>query len=221
MMIQIAHRGYSDKYGDNNMESFLEAMKIGFEMIELDIQECKTGEIVVFHDTYLESRPIRDYTLKELNEKNIVELISVFDILKTDSTIKLFLDIKGDSKVIYPLINMLRSNFSRKQLRRIYISSFNRLFIKPLLESNLPVRIGFTTENLYEKEELDYLTRNVYFVCLHWTVLNHENIEMLHKKGITVYSYTCKDEYILDYMMQYKLDGIVTNYFIEKIEQIG
>lgn len=214
-MIQIAHRGYSDKYGDNNMESFLEAINIGFEMIELDIQECKTGEIVVFHDTYLESRPISDYTMKELNEKNIVELTSVFDMLKTDLTIKLFLDIKGDSKVIYPLIDMLRSHFSRKQLRRIYISSFNRLFIKPLLESNLPVRIGFTTSNLYEKEDLDYLTRDVYFVCIHWSALTHENIEMLHKKGIMVYSYTCENEYILDYMMQYKLNGIVTNYFIE------
>lgn len=214
-MIQIAHRGYSDKYGDNNLESFLEAMKIGFEMIELDIQECKTGEIVVFHDTYLESRPICDYTLKELNEKNILELTTVFDMLKMDSSIRLFLDIKGDSKVIYPLIEMLRSHFSRKQLRRIYISGFNRLFVKPLLESNLPVRIGLTTSNLYEKEDLDYLTRNVYFVCIHWTALNHKNIEMLHQKGVIVYSYTCENEYILDYMMQYKLDGIVTNYFIE------
>ena len=59
-MIQIAHRGYSDKYGDNNIESFLEAIGSGFDMIELDVQLCKTGEIVIFHDTHLNERDIID-----------------------------------------------------------------------------------------------------------------------------------------------------------------
>jgi len=213
-MIQIAHRGYSNKFGDNNIESFLQAIHSGFDMIEIDIQLCKTGEIVVFHDTYLNNRAIVDYTLEELDEKNIIALESVLNTIKLNNSLKLFFDIKGNSKVIYPLIDMLRSRFSRLQLRRIYISGFNRTFVKPLIESKLPVRIGLTTENMYEKEDLDYLTKNMNFVCLHWTALNHENIEMLHKKCILVYSYTCKDEYILEYMKQYKLDGIVTNYLL-------
>ena len=61
-MIQIAHRGYSEKYGDNNLESFLEAINVGFDMIEMDLQLCKTGEIVVFHNTYLNDRAISEYT---------------------------------------------------------------------------------------------------------------------------------------------------------------
>lgn len=213
-MIQIAHRGYSDRFGDNNIESFLQAIHSGFDMIEMDIQLCKTGEIVVFHDTYLNNRAIVDYTLEELNEKNIISLESVFNVIKLNNSLKLFFDIKGHSDVIYPLIDMLRSRFSRPQLRRIYISGFNRTFVKPLIASKLPVRIGLTTENMYEKEDLDYLTNNMNFLCLHWTALNHENIEMLHQKGILVYSYTCKDAYILEYMKQYKLDGIVTNYLL-------
>lgn len=213
-MIQIAHRGYSDKFGDNNIESFLQAIHSGFDMIEMDIQLCKTGEIVVFHDTYVNNHAIVDYTLEELNEKNIISLESVFNTIKLNNSLKLYFDIKGHSDVIYPLIDMLRSRFSRLQLRRIYISGFNRTFVKPLIESKLPVRIGLTTENMHEKEDLDYLTNNMNFVCLHWTALNHENIEMLHQKGILIYSYTCKDEYILEYMKQYKLDGIVTNYLL-------
>lgn len=214
-MIQIAHRGYSDKYGDNTMESIIEAIRSGFDMIEIDIQLCKTGEIVVFHDTYLNNRDIVDYTLTELEEKNIITLESVFNIIKSHNYIKLFLDIKGDQNVIYTLIDMLRSYFSRMQLRRIFISGFNRMYIKPLLESKLPIRIGFTSANTYEKEVLDYLTNHINFVCFDWTALNHEDIEMLHKKGILVYAYTCSDDYILQRMKQFKLDGIVTNYFIE------
>ena len=34
-MLKIAHRGYSDKYGDNNMKAFHEALYAGFDMIEL------------------------------------------------------------------------------------------------------------------------------------------------------------------------------------------
>jgi len=209
-MIQIAHRGYSEKYGDNNLESFLEAINVGFDMIEMDLQLCKTGEIVVFHNTYLNNRAISEYTSKELDEENIILLTTVLDSIKYNTSIKLFLDIKGNSKVIYPLIDILSSNFSRMQLRRIYISGFNRKFVKPLLESKLPVRIGLTTVNSFDKEDLEYLTKNINFVCFHWTALDSENIEMLHKKGIIVYSFTSEEGYILEYMKKFKLDGIVS-----------
>ena len=57
-MWQIGHRGFPDKFGDNNMVSFTEAHRIGFDMIELDIQLCQTGEIVVYHDTWFENKYI-------------------------------------------------------------------------------------------------------------------------------------------------------------------
>lgn len=212
-MIQIAHRGYSDKCGDNNMPSFLEAVYYGFDMLEMDIQLCKTGEIVVHHDTYLHDRPICDYTFKELQELNIVHLEMVFDIIRIE-TIKIYLDIKGNADVIYPLIDMLRSRFSTRQLQRIYVSGFNRHFVKPLLDSKLPVKIGLSICNSFEKDDLEQLTRNMKFVCMDWQSLNHENIEMLHKNGILVYSFTCSNEYILQHMKQFKLDGIVTNYLL-------
>jgi len=212
-MIQIAHRGYSDKCGDNNIPSFLEAVYYGFDMLEMDIQLCKTGEIVVHHDTYLHQKPISAYTFKELQEKGIVCLVTVFDIIKIE-TIKFFLDIKGNADVIYPLIDMLRSRFSSRQLQRIYISGFNRHFVKPLFDSNIPVKIGLSICNSFEKDELEYLTRNMNFVCMDWQSLNHENIEMLHNKGILVYTFTCSDEYILHHMEQFKVDGIVSNYVL-------
>ena len=212
-MIQIAHRGYSDKCGDNNMPSFLEAVYYGFDMVEMDIQLCKTGEIIVYHDTYLHEKPVCEYTLRELQENEIVCLATVFDIIKIE-TIKFFLDIKGNTDVIYPLIDILRSRFSTRQLQRIYISGFNRHFVKPLLESKIPVKIGLTIGNSFEKDDLEYLSRKINFVCMDWQSLNHENIEMLHKNGIFVYSFTCSNEYILQHMKQYKIDGIVTNYLL-------
>ena len=57
-MLVIAHRGYSDKCGDNNIPSFLEAVHYGFDMVEMDIQLCKTGEIIVYHDLTIDNKYI-------------------------------------------------------------------------------------------------------------------------------------------------------------------
>lgn len=46
----LAHRGYSARYPENTMAAFTGARDAGADGIELDIQLCSTGEIVVFHD---------------------------------------------------------------------------------------------------------------------------------------------------------------------------
>ena len=102
-MLKIAHRGSSDLYGDNNMISFYEAHLTGFDVIELDVQLCSTGQIVVYHDTYINHKFIANTPFEELKLFNIPTLNDVFNaFVKTN--IKLFLDIKGNHQVIYPII---------------------------------------------------------------------------------------------------------------------
>lgn len=210
-MLQIAHRGYSAKYGDNNMESFCEAIYHRFDMIELDIQLCKTGEIVIFHDTYLDGKAIIDYEVTELLPRGIITLDDFFlDI--SPNLIKVFLDIKGSPDVAYPLINMLSALFTDQQLRNIYISGFGRHSIETLRNTHLPICLGLTTSNDFTLEQLEVLTKSIDFVCLHWTALNHENIDFLKSKNKLVFSYTCENEHNYRVMKQYSLDGIVTNY---------
>ena len=73
-MLQIAHRGSSHKYGDNNMISFQKALEEGFDMIELDIQLCATGDIVIYHDTFIDNKYIENMKLKEIKHYNILLL---------------------------------------------------------------------------------------------------------------------------------------------------
>ena len=213
-MLQIAHRGYSANYGDNNMESFCQAIYHRFDMIELDIQLCKTGEIVIFHDTYLDGRAICEYELKELLPKDIITLDDFFlDI--SPNLIKIFLDIKGSPDIAYPLIGLLSALFENQQLRNIYISGFDRHSIETIHKTHLPISLGLTTSNNFTLEQIELLTKNLDFVCLHWTALNHENIAFLKSKNKLVFSYTCENDSIYRAMKQYPLDGIVTNYLLE------
>lgn len=212
-MLQIAHRGYSALYGDNNMESFQQAVNNRFDMIELDVQLCKTGEIIIFHDTHLDGKLIIEYEINELLPYNIITLHDFFlDI--SPNLIKIFLDIKGSQEIAYPLIEMLTSFFQNQQLRNIYISGYDRHSIETIRNTHLPISFGLTTENNFTIEQLDFLTKNIDFVCLHWTALNQENIEFLQSKNILVFSYTCKNDYIYKIMKSYPLDGIITDYHL-------
>ena len=65
-MFKIAHRGYSEYYKDNTLEAFEQAVKHGFDMIEMDIQLDKNKELVIFHDLHIKDKWVKDMTLDEI-----------------------------------------------------------------------------------------------------------------------------------------------------------
>ena len=166
--IQIAHRGDSHTCGDNNLESFHSAVRKKYDMIELDVQLCKTNEVVVHHDVFIKNDFVCNYTLDELRTFNVITLDDFFTHISIDD-ICIFLDLKGCESVIYTIIDTLTIRFTYEQMRRIYISSFNNRFIRPLVESKLPVHIGFTTFNSFSGVDWKWLVQHCHFVCIHWT----------------------------------------------------
>ena len=57
-MIVIGHRGASGHEPENTLESFRKALDLNVDMIELDVYNCRSGELVVFHDDSLRRSPI-------------------------------------------------------------------------------------------------------------------------------------------------------------------
>lgn len=208
-MLKIAHRGLSHFYPDNSMQAFNQAIDNGFDMIELDIQLCKNNEIVIFHDTYYLSKLIKDYSLEECHRLNILSLDEFLSSLNS-KTVKLFFDLKGSMDVCEPLIEkLIQFNVC---FENIYISTFNRHHISRLRSYDLPLNIGFTTETTYTIEDLDYLTIDIDFFCVHWTALSKELINYFKNKNKYVFTFTAKEYFILNYMKQFDVDGIVTNF---------
>lgn len=73
----IAHRGFSGLFPENTIRSVSEAISIGSDIIEFDVQLTKDKEIVVFHDATVEriltsehGKAIADFTLDELKKKD-------------------------------------------------------------------------------------------------------------------------------------------------------
>jgi glycerophosphoryl diester phosphodiesterase len=67
----IAHRGDCAAYPENTVEAFKAAVRQGAEMVELDEWRCKSGELVVVHDSKVDRTTdgkgrIADLTLAEI-----------------------------------------------------------------------------------------------------------------------------------------------------------
>lgn len=69
----IAHRGYSRVAPENTLMAYQKAIEVGADMVEMDINLTKDGELVMIHDHFLERTTngkglVQDYTLSELKQ---------------------------------------------------------------------------------------------------------------------------------------------------------
>jgi|SRR5210317_1063073 glycerophosphoryl diester phosphodiesterase len=204
-MKYIAHRGYSLRHRDNSIEAIYEALERGYDGIELDIQQCASGEIILYHDVYIDDQFINDMTFEELKSKSVCSLKEVYDTLPSIRRTKLFLDIKGDQPSI---ITELIQFYENESLENIFFCSFNRKLLY-----GLPSRFhkGSTFETTFDTPEYDIITKDLKAVVLHWTCLDHGFIAYCKMHGIRVFTYTHKESKELEYMKRYDVDGIITN----------
>ena len=72
-MLVIGHRGASGYVTENTLESIQKALDLNVDGIEIDVQRCASGEIVVFHDKELD---------RLTNHKGLIEKTN-FDELST------------------------------------------------------------------------------------------------------------------------------------------
>ena len=148
----IAHRGYSMKYEDNSIEAIREAIHRDYEGVEIDVQLCETGEIVLFHDVYIKGKFISDLTLDRLKEHGIITLQDVYEQIPEIRRTLLFLDIKGGDLGI---IKALEKFYEKESVENITFCSFNRKIIYGLPHD---FKIGSTFETTFHKSEYPMIT---------------------------------------------------------------
>ena len=73
-MKYIAHRGISKKYEDNTIPAIREALDREYYGIEIDVQLCKSGELVLYHDVYTSKGFVDELTFDELKDLGICSL---------------------------------------------------------------------------------------------------------------------------------------------------
>ena len=105
MVLRIGHRGARGYEPENTRLSFQKALDLKVDMIEFDVYNCKSGEIVLFHDKRVDllvkdSGYVTDKTLSQLKEydlgkgEQVLTLDEALDFI--DRRAKVNIEIKGE-----------------------------------------------------------------------------------------------------------------------------
>ena len=155
---------------ENTLNAFLEAMNLGADGIELDVQITLDKEFVVFHDhnlkrlanydidinniNYEELKNIK-LTNKNYNNKYNISLLSlVLSNMPKNSVINIELkeSFLNENNNIYKNLLDLLNKYSNKF--NIIISSFHIDIIKPLIKHKKEFKLAFLIDNKISLKEL-------------------------------------------------------------------
>ena len=203
----IAHRGYSLQFRDNSIEAIREAVHREYDGVEIDVQLCGTGELVLHHDVYIGNYFIGELSLQKLRDMGVCSLKEVYDQIPEIRRTLLIIDIKGNDLSV---VNALTEFYKTEPVQDVFFCSFNRKILY-----NLPrmFKRGSTFETTFHESEYERVTRDLQAVVLHWTCLDHDFISYCNMRDIKVYTYTHKEDKELESLYRYGVDGIITNGF--------
>lgn len=201
-----AGMGISSQYPFNSFESISNALNIGAEGVEIDIQMTKDSVLVLFHDRTLQEQTdleglIYDQNwddLKEATYKNplfaeykIVSLDQLFEHLKKVKDYQFFLDFKlyqpdNSASYVSTYINAVIKTIEKHQLENNVLLSF---FQQKYLEKLKLVRPNYklVINNSFENGMLLADDLNAYGIILNNDNVTKSQIEQAHEEGIRVY----------------------------------
>ncbi len=130
MITVTGHRGAKGIVPENTLASFMKAMELGCEAVELDVHICKGGQLVVIHDETVDRTTngkgfVADMSLEELKEldagegNRIPTLDEVFETVRPSSlVVQIELKGEGTEKVVPAFVE------SRRMTERVVFTSF-------------------------------------------------------------------------------------------------
>lgn len=138
----FGHRGCSTLAPENTLSSFTKAKELEIPGVELDVQSCRSGELIVFHDFNLKritglDKDVGDTDFKEIRDldagswfdksfsrEKIPTMDEVFDCL--GESVYYDIEIKNRGRNNFSLERSLLNLIRKRNLAdRIIVSSFN------------------------------------------------------------------------------------------------
>lgn len=216
----IAHRGG----GDFAVENTIAAIKVGIDSpadyLEIDVQETKDGEIVLYHDASLNrltgiNKKVSEMSLRELKkisignleDEVIATLDEVLELVKGKK--KLMIELKENSKNSTLVIMVLEKIKQYDMMNDCiiaasYIETID--YVKILskeVDTAYITAISFGDISVIE-EDIDYL-------ALEATYINSSIINSIHDGLKKVLVWTVNDQRNLRKLIRMPIDGVITD----------
>ena len=108
----FGHRGLPNVYEENTFKSLNKALEI-CDFVETDVRITKDGELVLYHDTTIQTKQIEECTLSDIDELIDIEISEIHLISREQ--------IKGDTNF------ELKINFQFDQLNNVFLKKIINL----------------------------------------------------------------------------------------------
>lgn len=230
-VLNIAHRGFSGSYPENTMLAFQKAVELGCNGIETDVQLTKDGVAVICHDETLDrttngSGFVKNYTYLELSRLDagmrkdskfagckIPTLDEFLDYIK-DKNILINLELKNSIVQYENIEEIVFDKVYRYGVQaNCIISSFNHYSMVKCKQLDNNIKTGLLyDEILYHPEKyIEYVGADALHPNFH-SVYSKEIIRNIKSKNIDINVYTVNEEKEMIDMINFGVDGIITNY---------
>lgn len=226
-VLNIAHRGASGFYLENTKSSFLEAIKQGADIIELDVQLTKDKELVVIHDEKINRLSNGN---GKVIKKNLQELKN-YDFGKEKDkilTLREALELLKDCRVIIELKKSLKGyeNLALEEIKKsknenIWVQSPYKSILRNLRNLDPKIKLGYIllfsipSKQIFNYHHYFSKKHNISFFTIHQNFLNKiylkKYIPYLKKRGINVFIWTVNDPSSIHKFIKWGADGIITN----------
>lgn len=223
----FAHRGYSAAKPENTLAAFDAARSCGAHGIELDIQMCSTGEVLVFHDWTVErmtdgSGTVTEMSWRELAGLKIGEgeriplLKEVFDLLGRDMYYDIEIKTRGrqPSGIEQALSSMIET---RNLSERVMVSSFNPYPLREFrrISRTVPTSVIYTNRSSdlpwYLRHGLGRRIAGANGLKPDHRQVNGLNMRLRRLTGRSVLPWTVDDPQEALRLIRLGCDGVITN----------
>ncbi len=221
-MIRIGHRGAMGYAPENTLSSFRKALELDVDMVEFDVQLCRSGELVVIHDDKVNRTTngrgyVAGKTLKELRVldagggERVPLLGEVLDLIDRKAEVNIELKGRKTAGPVHEVIERyVRGN--DWEYGDFLVSSLYYNELERFSELNPDVRIGALIN--YIPRSIDRIAErfNAFSVHPHIRYVSQRLVNHAHERGLEVYVFTLNGFDDIERMKSMGVDGIFSNY---------
>ncbi len=224
-IIIMGHRGANKIAPENTLKAFKEAIRLGADYVEFDVQETINGEIVIIHD-YNTLRTagiegiVKQMTLKELKKLNfgngerIPTLLELIDLAKNKISLNCEIKAEAIAKTIIQIFqdadildSTIISSFLHEELVKI-----QKIEPQLKLATLVPTEAEKFSDWTYKKKLIDYTSENNYYAINPlYKLADRQFIEYAHEKNVKVFPWTVDSGIAMRKLINSGTDGIITN----------
>ncbi|WP_455661490.1 glycerophosphodiester phosphodiesterase [Pradoshia sp.] len=230
----VAHRGASGYAPENTIAAFDLAVKMKADYIEIDVQRTKDGKLILIHDTTVDrttdgTGKVGDLTYKEIrrldagswmSEKYKGEKVPTFEEVLKRYKGKIGILIELKSPELYPGIEgevakLLKAyHLDKPRNEKVIVQSFNFDSMKEADQLLPRIPIGVLINKTADTTDaaIEQFSAYAEYYNPSYGLVTAELVTKAHEEGMKVQSWTARSRETVQFLLEMKVDGIITDY---------